>query len=142
MRKKKNYFNYICWNGGMLSASLNVHIPYILSKNKKNCILKSRFNFACFWKLNTHLWNVTWNDVGPLSPVMSLACTYSPVEVVLTILYWKKKKNAKMQNTLPTTIFHHNQFQSSNFVFISFQSSKFQVCLIKASLSNFVICWG
>ena len=49
MRKKKNYFNYICWNGGMFSASLNVHIPYILSKNKKNCILKSRFWSYKLW---------------------------------------------------------------------------------------------
>ena len=126
LRKKKNYFNYIFWNGGMFSASLNVHVPHILSNNKKNNNSKPQFwSYKMWLKIIVlfvfgnwiHLWNVTRNDGGSLSPVMNLTSTYS------------------------TTTFHHNQFQYSNFVFISFQSSKFQVCLIKASLSNIVICW-
>ena len=46
LRKKKNYFNYIFWNGGMFSASLNVHILHILSKNKKNYNSKCVFGFT------------------------------------------------------------------------------------------------
>ena len=91
------------------------------------------------------MWNVTWNDVGSLSPVMNLASTYSREKPSCGGCFDNfvlEKKNAKMQNPLSTTMFHHNQFESSNFVFVSFQLSKFQVCLIKASLSNFVICWG
>ena len=124
--KRKILLIIFSWNGGMFSASLNVHIPHILSNNKKNNNSKSQFRSYKMWlKIIVlfvfgnwiHLWNVTRNDGGSLSPVMNLASTYS------------------------TTTFHHNQFQYSNFVFISFQSSKFQVYLIKASLSNIVICW-
>ena len=154
LRKKKNYFNYIFWNGGMFSASLNVHILHILSKNKKNYNSKSQFwSYKMWLKIIVlfvfgnwiHLWNVTRNDVGSLSPVMNLASTYpreKPSRGGCFDHFVLEKKNAKMQNPLSTTTFHHNQFQSSNLVFISFQSSKFQVCLIKASLTNFVIYWS
>ena len=79
------YTYYIC-SYSAIYIYIYIYILHILSKNKKNYNFKLQFwSYKMWLKVIIslvfgnwiHLWNVTWNDVGSLSPVMNLASTYS-----------------------------------------------------------------
>ena len=87
--KRKIILNIFVGMGECLVHPLMYTYHIYSPKTKENHILKSRFWSYKLWLIILlvfgnwiHLWNVTWNDVGFLSPIMNLTSTYSPVEVV------------------------------------------------------------